>query len=242
MTLLIVLILFAASMCGGLLVKLIGSSGGRTITYPLIFAGSFLFSITIIHILPEVFSMSENPMKIGLFVLLGFFFQQFLEYFTSGIEHGHFHAHHQLSGASRSGLLIALVIHSLLEGALLTHESPFHAQQESYALLLGIVLHKIPAAFALTATLKEKDRFPTSLWVILIIFSMASPIGLVISGELISFSPELLTLLFALVSGSFLHISTTIFVESSPDHHFGIRKFVISLLGAGLAIATEYIV
>ena len=225
-------------MLGGIAVKYVNGTQ-RSIRYPLIFAGSFLFSITIIHILPEVFSLSSTPKQMGLFILLGFFIQQVLEYFTSGVEHGHFHAEGHLSSGSRAGLLIALVIHSLLEGTLLTHDSPFHEQHESHSLLLGILLHKVPAAFALMATLKTSEKFTTRLWVILVVFSLSSPLGLVLSHEL-AFAPEHLLILFALVSGSFLHISTTIFVESSPNHRFGLAKILISAAGAAVAILAEY--
>ena len=45
---------------------------------------------------------------------------------------------------------------------------------------------------------------------------------------------------FAFVSGAFfLHISTTIFVESSPGHRFKINKIAISILASLLAILTE---
>ncbi len=232
-------ILVVSALVGGLSSNLI-SSKAASLRYPLIFAGSFLFSITIIHILPEVFALSDNPMQIGMYVLGGFFFQQFLEYFTSGIEHGHAHVHDHMSTGSRLGLLVALLIHSILEGALLTHDSPFHAQHESYSLLVGIVLHKIPAAFALITTLKTGKRMSASLWVILILFSLSSPLGLLMSEYILDLSGDHLIVLFAFVSGSFLHISTTIFVESSPNHHFGLRKFLISLTGAAIAILTEY--
>ena len=50
---------------------------------------------------------------------------------------------------------------------------------------------------------------------------------------------EQLSILFAFVSGAFLHISTTIFVESSPGHRFRFNKIAISILAALLAIFTE---
>lgn len=234
------LVLFLCAMAGGFAVSLLPDKH-RNIRYPLVFAGSFLFSITIIHILPEVFSLSTDPMKVGLYILLGFFLQQFLEYFSSGIEHGHFHPRSMSSG-TRFSLLGALVIHSLLEGSLLTHDSPFHAPHESYSLLFGIVLHKIPAAFALMATLKSGPKFTNGMWIVLIVFSLSSPLGFLLSDQLLSLSNDQLLFLFALVSGSFLHISTTIFVESSPEHHFGLKKFLISLAAAGLAIVTEYFI
>lgn len=208
----------------------------------LVFAGSFLFSITIIHILPEIFVLTDRPMVVGLWVLAGFFLQQILEYFTAGVEHGHFHARGDVSASFKITVLCGLIVHSLLEGALLTHDSPFHDKHESHSLLLGIVLHKIPAAFALMATLRGNKRITATNWLMLLIFSIASPIGLILSDQILSLSENHLLYLFGVVSGAFLHISTTIFVESSPEHRFGLRKLAISLTGAGLAIAVEYLV
>ena len=208
----------------------------HNIFLPLIFGGSYLFSITVMHVLPELFALSSNPTEIGLFILLGFFFQQFLEYFTSGVEHGHIHK--QKSIRSKYYVLIALVVHSLMEGALLNHDSPLHEQNSSYTLLFGIILHKAPAAFALMAVFKGKSKFSRLQWMVLTIFSLGSPIG-AIANNYLTLSEEELSFLFAFVSGAFLHISTTIFVESSPGHRFKINKIAISILASLLAILTE---
>ncbi|MEQ8550433.1 MAG: ZIP family metal transporter [Cyclobacteriaceae bacterium] len=236
---LIFITLFFFTFLSGLSVKYLGITSSN-IKNPLIFAGSFLFSITIIHILPEVFTLAEEPLVIGLWILGGFFFQQFLEHLTAGVEHGHFHSHGEVSSSFKASLLIGLTIHSLLEGALLTHDSPFHEKHESYSLLLGIILHKMPAAFALMATVVGGGKFKTSSWVILVLFSLASPFGLLLSDQILTFSDQTLLYLFGFVSGSFLHISTTIFVESSPEHRFAWKKILISLFGALMAIAVEF--
>jgi hypothetical protein len=47
--------------------------------------------------------------------------------------------------------------------------------------------------------------------------------------------------LYALVSGNFLHISTTIVFESSPSHRFDVRKMSVALAGALVAVIVEYI-
>lgn len=232
-----VIILIVSTLLGGLSLFLFPGFKNN-IRLPLIFAGSYLFAITIIHIIPELFTISTNPSRIGLFVLIGFFVQQFLEYFSSGVEHGHFHADKAVSNSGRLSIVIALFIHSLLEGSLLTHDSPFHEKHESYSLLLGIILHKMPAAFALMVTMHQLGKKAIYL---LVFFSLASPLGLVL-GDFFTFSEDNVLILFAIVAGSFLHISTTIFVEASPDHHFGLNKILISLLGATLAILVEYFI
>jgi len=231
-----IIVLIVSTLLGGFSLQLF-PQGKKDIRLPLIFAGSYLLAITIIHIIPEVFTISSNPSKIGLFILAGFFLQQVLEYFSSGIEHGHVHSHQVLTTSGRASIVVALTIHSLLEGMLLTHDSPFHEQHESHSLLLGIVLHKMPAAFALMATMQGLGKKAIYL---LILFSLTSPIGLLLS-EYLLWSEDALLIIFAIVGGSFLHISTTIFVESSPEHHFGWKKIMISLAGALLAIAAEYL-
>ncbi len=233
------IILFLTTFLGGMLIYWLGFKSDN-LRLPLVFAGAFLFSITVIHILPELFTISTHPMRIGVFVLVGFFFQQLLETFTRGVEHGHFHRGHG-SQSGKLGLIIALIIHSLLEGSLLTHGSPFHGQHESYSLLLGIVFHKVPAAFALMAVIKvgDKPRWPELLF--LLVFSLASPAGMVFSNYFMSMSQEGLLVLFGIVSGSFLHISSTIFVETSPEHHLGFKRTAVSVAAAILAIAVEFL-
>lgn len=229
-------VLILSVIIGGLAVPLINRKE-LNIQLLLVFAGSFLFAVTIIHIIPELFSLSTEPQEIGIWVLIGFFIQRILEYFSRGVEHGHTHSHGIESVGTRVSILLALIIHSILEGTLLTHESPFHGQHESYSLLFGIVLHKLPAAFALMVILWNSKW----KWILLILFALASPLGLILSTSLVLSEGTVLTL-FAIVCGSFLHISTTIFVETSPEHSFGLNKTLVSLLGAGLAIVAEYMI
>ena len=48
-------------------------------------------------------------------------------------------------------------------------------------------------------------------------------------------------IIFALVAGSFLHISTTIFFETSPNHKIDLRYWLIMSLGCLLAIYLEFV-
>ena len=54
------------------------------------------------------------------------------------------------------------------------------------------------------------------------------------------FAPnEIINLRNYLLAGGFLHISTTIFFESSPDHRFHLNKVIISIIAFALAISFE---
>ena len=109
---------------------------------------------------------------------------------------------------------------------------------------MGILLHKAPAAFALAAVLSSSLSKRWTL-VLLSLFALASPIGMISSSFFIAsgtLSTEGLGILFGLVTGGFLHISTTIFFESSPHHTFQLNKLAVTFLAAALAIASEYFI
>jgi zinc and cadmium transporter len=77
----------------------------------------------------------------------------------------------------------------------------------------------------------------------LFIFSLASPVGIISSTLLHEnqyFSEEFFAILFAIVSGNFLHISTTIFFESSPNHNFSGRKLFVAAGAAIIAMLAEF--
>ncbi|MFY0628267.1 MAG: ZIP family metal transporter [Reichenbachiella sp.] len=242
-----VIILFLSALLGGLLAIKSIDIVFQNVKYLLVFAGSFLFSITILHILPELFESGANYSFIALAILIGFFFQQFLEYFTNGVEHGHMHIHqHENSHTSISGitLMIALCFHGFLEGTLLAHPDTIHVNDSEGSLLAGIVLHKIPAALALISVLSCYFKSKKTQIILLIVFALASPLG-IISGQYIGqyglLDMEGMVLLFAFVAGNFLHISTTIFIESSPEHSWNTKKMIVSGIAAVIAVLTELV-
>lgn len=240
------IVLFFAAFIPGIIIINLQKPLKFDLKYLLVFAGAFIFSITIIHLLPELFSTSEKPQLIGLFVIVGFFMQVLLDFFTTGVEHGHLHHHdHHHSGFSPIMLLFGLCIHALMDGSILVHPGGIqNSGHSSTGLLIGIVLHKIPAAIALMSVLNLSFKRRNMLIVFLIIFSLASPMGLFFSEVLNRTSMigrEGFLIIFAIVSGNFLHISTTIYFESSPDHTFHKKKIFISLIGALLAIAVEFL-
>jgi zinc transporter ZupT len=249
------LVLFLTPLLSGLLVFLIPKGRNSSFRLILVFAGSYLFSITVIHILPELYRQPVAIEYVGICVLAGFFLQQFLEYFTSGIEHGHLHIHethehrphiHNPAQKTLSALMLltALCIHAFLEGAMLAESENIIPLYDLNAILIGIALHRAPAAFALMSVLSFQLGSRGKALPFLIGFSLAAPLGLLIStylSELEVLSQTGMMLLYAVVSGNFLHISTTIVFESSPDHHFNARKIALAVFGALVAVGVEFI-
>ena len=242
-----ILILFLVALGAGGLAFYFPRISNGNYKLALVFAGSYLFSITIIHILPELFHQDVQPGYVGMFVLAGFFLQQGLEFLSTGVEHGHIHVHdsgHQHKESSAILVLIALGIHALLEGGLLAHPRTVEHHHDSNTLLWGILLHKAPEAFALMSVLLCEMKSKSRAVLYLVLFAAASPLGLYMSDFLLSreaMSSRAFTFLFALVSGNFLHISTTIVFESSLEHRFNGRKTGVAVVAALVAVVAELV-
>lgn len=233
----IYIILFGAAFLSGLAVEIFKLNFSKNLRLLISFSGAFLLAISVLHLIPEIFK--DYTPKIGLFVLVGFLFQLLLEFFSNGIEHGHFHSHNSNVMAFPFAVFISLCTHSFIEGmALINPHDHGHDHHGSYSLLTGIIIHKIPIAVVLSAMLIAK-KIPRAVTLLSItIFSLSAPLGLYLaSNHFIKFT-ENASIILALAVGIFLHISTTILFESSEGHKFDLKKFVIIILGFTIAAIT----
>ncbi|WP_201984417.1 ZIP family metal transporter [Hymenobacter rubidus] len=212
----------------------------------LAFSGAYLFTLTITHILPEALQLlPAQPERVGYWVLAGFFGQLLLEVLSQGIEHGHVH-HEAAHGHDGPGqvpflLLAALVVHSFLEGSILVRTPAVgEMSQNFYAIVVGVALHHMPAAFALATLLRLRLGSFRRVWAGLLIFALASPVGIIVSNYVVLsklLSSGLYAALLGLVAGNFLHVSTTILFETSPEHRLNWPKLAATLAGLALALA-----
>ncbi|MCU0428682.1 MAG: ZIP family metal transporter [Cytophagaceae bacterium] len=206
------------------------------------FSGAYLFAITVVHIFPEIFHENERYTAAAVFVLIGFFMQLALDFFSTGVEHGHIHLHHHDHHFPMS-IFLALCVHSFLEGTLLVH--PEHASQHehSHGLMFGLLLHKIPESFALASVLVHHLGKKRKAMLALIAYALCSPLGVWVSEWMNTsglIQSEYMYYLFATVAGNFLFISTTIFFEASPsDHSFKGNRLLIFMFGAATAVLLE---
>ncbi|WP_395625365.1 ZIP family metal transporter [Daejeonella sp.] len=225
------ILLFSSSLLGGIAIFIFKKDNSNRLKLVLSFSGAYLFAITVLHLMPDVYS-SNNP-QIGLFILGGFLLQIFMEQFSEGIEHGHIHKHSHQHVVFPFGIMISLCLHAFLEGMPL-------AQGQHQELVYGIALHHIPAAFALGSVLLENKLSKRSVSGLLVLFALMSPLGYWLSFEMGQGSIGNIEVYFdqimAVVIGIFLHISTTILFESSVDHKFNLKKAIAVLIGIGIAL------
>jgi zinc and cadmium transporter len=216
----------------------------QNLRFLLAFSAAYLFSISVTHLLPECYE-GTNTKSIGLFILVGFFIQIFLEYFSTGIEHGHTHAHsHSCEKHLPLGMIIGLYLHSLLEGLPIyqsgiieTHSQAVLSTQES--LVFGITVHNLPIAIAFVTLLLEHKTSKIKTVLLLLGFALMAPLGCLISYVLNSVGVQnydgFLKLSFAVVIGIFLHISTAIMFETGENHKYNLAKIMSMIAGVFLA-------
>jgi zinc and cadmium transporter len=228
------LFLFLSVIVSGLSVLFVNISG-KNLKLLLSFSGAFLFAISMLHLIPEIYS--SGTANIGVYILIGFFAQILLEFFSEGIEHGHIHIHKHdhAHSAFPYAMMIGLSIHSFLEGMPLANGTT----SSHNSLLTGIILHNIPIAVALMTMLLQSHISKQQAIMWLVVFALITPLGsftsYAIGQNMIGGLSVYFDRIMAVVVGIFLHISTTILFESSENHRFNLIKFVVILLGASLA-------
>ncbi|MBP6455186.1 MAG: ZIP family metal transporter [Chitinophagaceae bacterium] len=233
MNYLIFLLLFIIALIGAFLPFYFKKINENALNWILAFSGSFLLGISLIHLLPE--SFHELGEKTGIFIFLGFFIQLFIQRFSHGIEHGHFH-HHEGKNIPILPIVFGLSIHAFIEGIPLGFL--YQNTQTLWTVFWGIAAHKLPEAITIGILLMMSVN--TNKYIYLFIFALATPIsGLLASyyGPKFDSISTVIIYIIPVVIGAFIHISTTVLIESGTKHHqLSITKSLAIILGAGCAL------
>ena len=205
----------------------------------LAFSAAYLFALSIMHLLPEAFELGHVK-RMGLFIVLGFCLQLLIDTFSTGIEHGHVHLHsHTCEKHLPRGIIVGLMLHSFLEGLPIYNLAPGNSSSINYQLILGLALHNIPITIAFVSLLKEHEPTGSRKWLLLLVFSVMTPVGYLSSFVLQTYglnNYEVFSqLAFALVIGIFLHISTAILFETSEHHKY--NKTKVFMMAGGILLA-----
>lgn len=203
------------------------------------FSGAYLLSISVLHLLPEIYSGGNK--YIGAFILAGFVLQLLLEFISEGIEHGHFHHHEKGKSAFPLAIITGLCIHTFIEGIpLAANIIAVDFKMTNNSLLFGIILHNIPISFVLVTMLLKSGMSKSVSILYLVMFGLTAPLGIVagkIAGNFIAEGVnDFYNIMLAIVVGIFLHVSTTILFESTDNHRFNLIKSGAILAGIVIAL------
>ena len=198
----------------------------------LAFSGAFLLSLTVMHLLPEVYEADMHQHEghdhqqgtIGIFIMIGIVFQIILEYFSKGAEHGHVHGHETMLHIPWL-LFFSLCLHALLEGMPISNHNH---------LAYGIAVHHFPIAIILTSFFKNAKLDKKAILFFMLIFALMTPLGTFAAVNL-SFLANYYAQISGIVIGILFHISSTIIFESSEGHKFNLAKISVIILGIILA-------
>ena len=159
------IIFLLTTLVGGALFHFLGKRGIHDMSHFMAFGGAFIIGMSFLHLLPEAFAATPQA---GLFVLLGFVIQIFLEFLSNGIEHGHHHPHQHTEDCHGKPVLrrvpwlafMSLALHAILESMpVIDHGHDHHGHVHGplamdmidWSLVSGLVLHKVPVAMVLMA-------------------------------------------------------------------------------------------
>lgn len=199
----------------------------------LAFSGAFLLSLTVMHLLPEVYEANlqyaaehhhEHSSAIGIYIMIGIVFQIILEYFSKGAEHGHVHGHDKMDAIPWL-LFFSLCLHALLEGMPISNHNH---------LAYGIAIHHFPIAIILTTFFSNAQLPKKAIFFFMMVFAFMTPLGTILS-ENLTFLKAFYTQISGIVIGILFHISSTIIFESSEGHKFNLAKISVIVLGVILA-------
>lgn len=226
---------------GYVIALILKPSNKKNLKLLLAFSGSFLLSLTVLHLLPEVYESAahaheghdhdhgHNP--VGIFIMAGIIFQIILEYFSKGAEHGHVHVHGDEHLHKMPWLLfLSLCIHALLEGMPVSHH---------HDMAWGIAIHHFPIAIILTAFFMNSGLKKPAIMLFMLAFAAMTPLGTLLSGQLEIIS-HYYTEISAIVVGILFHISSTIIFESSEGHKFNLAKLIVIIFGVIMAYFLEF--
>jgi len=200
-------VILAGSFVGGLL-PLAGNWSRHTLLIPVSFSGGILLGAAFFDMIPE--SAPLLGKWLGWPLLAGFLTIFILERFVlvhPYPEHAgaHGHAHHIHLGVTAYA---GLSFHSLLDG--LAISSTYNRPDLGGVVLLAVLFHKIPDAFALASLLLLDRWSPRAIVGYMTLFAFSTPVGAILTWlALADANNAIVGAAIALSAGTFLAVATS---------------------------------
>ena len=104
--------------------------------------------------------------------------------------------------------------------------------------MIAIIAHKGLAAYALGASVIESRASATKFWMVITLFSVATPIGIFLGYAMSTLEGVGGAVMSALASGTFLYVAMMeVIPKELADPSYRVAKMALFLLGFGLMSA-----
>ena len=190
--------LLLVALVGGLILEVLGDKAMNNLPIILAFGGAYIMGLIFLHLVPEAFGFNSIA---GIFVLVGFLVQIFLEYISKGLEHGHVHhsGHGKVLNVLPWAAIFSLCIHAFLESMPLAEGAvavsnmghQVHSMGNTHnhvhvdgsmaigsALFIGLAIHKLPVALVLMGLMKSIGSSSLVRWGLLSMFGLMPLFGM----------------------------------------------------------------
>ncbi len=163
------------SLAGGGTRLLLSEQPAESQLVPVSFAGGILLGVAFFHMIPNVAPVLGQ--SLGLPLVGGFSVIAVLEHFLIVHPHPEHPAEHGQKRHVHVGAAVAVGIsfHSMLDG--LAVASSYGQAQLGSVVLVAVIAHKIPEAFALTTLLLLDHWSPAATLIWLLAYSVTTPVG-----------------------------------------------------------------
>lgn len=222
-------------------------------------AAGFLIGAALLIAVPEGLHLyaevqgEADYLQVGMALMAGFIFMLLMETFGFSHDiheehhdhvhdHGHSHINHPVSRVPYA--VVGLTIHATIDGMIIGIALAQHALALSVSLILAITMHKLPAAFSVSAFSLHERRDRKRSFFDLTLFSLSTPIAILVFYLLatdISLQWQGLATLFA--AGTFLYVASVDVLPSIHEPRRSLRVVWPLLAGVGgsllIAVVSE---
>ncbi|MGH1488810.1 MAG: ZIP family metal transporter [Acidimicrobiales bacterium] len=191
------------------------------------------------HSHEDVFAFS--PIVLGATLLVGFLAMLLLEGLGVGhavheehhdhaAGHGHAHVHHP---TSITVLGVGLTVHAMADGLAIGSAAVTGELAFSLLVAFAVVLHRVPAAFSLGLFALHETENKLRPVLAILMFSVATPIMIVVSYLVLGEAQQSITALALLFSaGTFVYVATVDTLPAIHNPEVGRRAVLTVLTGA----------
>lgn len=249
---------FISVILGCFVALIIKPTNKQNIKLLLAFSGAFLLTMTVSHLLPEVYAHVLENYKVESLVENLDHFDHSHHNHSDIPSHNHDHHNHDHDAMKEIGLfiMIGIVFQIILEyfskgaehGHVHIHEKMnkiplllfgslcIHALFEGmpiskhHHLSWAIAIHHFPIAIILTLFFLQAQLNKKLIIIFMCLFAFMTPFGTYLSNNL-AFLDKFYVPISAFVIGILFHISSTIIFESSEGHKFNLAKLIAIITG-----------